>query len=595
MQVVELVQGTPEWLEHRKKFFNASDAPAMLAISPYKTRAAYIQERRTGIAPDVPIAVQARFDEGHRVEELARAWAEAEILGEELSPLVGVEGELSASFDGITFDGTIIFEHKLLNDSIRKALPVKGENSLEDLPEHYKAQMEQQLMVSGAKKCLFMASAWTQARKLIDERHGWYESNPAMRQRIVSGWQQMRQTLACEAELEEPAKIIKASAKSTKKQVNLPVPQVSFSGALTSTSNLAPFEERLGEFIRNIPNPPQTDDDFFTCAKAAKVLKDVEEALKQTLIDSLSRVEGVSELRDQITALITQARDMRLVCEKAVDGENHYRKTEKIKETKYEWESYISKLQEKLKRSGFTLTIDAPDFEGSIKRLSSARSVENKLEEVLLQAQCDADTIAKRVATNFKVLDEHSDLSFLFPDSHALAYQQTDDLQREIEQRISAYKQHINESGGVSSVSDCYADLMRPSTGKASATKTQSKRKRSESDKAGTTMVGLKYLKTMLYPLFLNKKHINHIYGVQQEDSLSRDAQWSVESTIKLINAIIARLMALRNKLENDPEWVKTVPPFPTQKERKEAKDRAKAKKGKSDGGMELLSLGDDE
>ena len=118
MKTHNLVQGSPEWHAHRSTHFNASDAPAMMGCSPYKTRTELLHELKTGIAPTVDAATQRRFDEGHRIEALARPLAE-EIIGEVLYPVVGSEGELSASFDGLTMDESIDFEHKSLNAELR--------------------------------------------------------------------------------------------------------------------------------------------------------------------------------------------------------------------------------------------------------------------------------------------------------------------------------------------------------------------------------------------------------------------------------------------------------------------------------------------
>ena len=101
----ELAQGSPEWHAHRAQHFNASDAPAMMGCSPYKTRAQLVRELATGVAAEVDAATQRRFDAGHRFEELARPLAE-QIIGEELYPCVGTDGKLSASFDGLTMDGS---------------------------------------------------------------------------------------------------------------------------------------------------------------------------------------------------------------------------------------------------------------------------------------------------------------------------------------------------------------------------------------------------------------------------------------------------------------------------------------------------------
>lgn len=98
---VSLVQGSQEWHEHRAKHFNASDAPAMMGNSKYKTREKLLKEIKTGITDDVDEYTQRRFDDGHRFEAFARSLAE-EIIGAELYPVIGVKGKLSASFDGAT-------------------------------------------------------------------------------------------------------------------------------------------------------------------------------------------------------------------------------------------------------------------------------------------------------------------------------------------------------------------------------------------------------------------------------------------------------------------------------------------------------------
>ena len=99
----DLIQGSPEWLAYRPSHDNASDAPAMMGCSSYKTRDQLIAELATGITPEVDPATQRLYDSGHRFEKLARPLAE-EIIGEDLYPCTGsVEGSrLSASFDGLT-------------------------------------------------------------------------------------------------------------------------------------------------------------------------------------------------------------------------------------------------------------------------------------------------------------------------------------------------------------------------------------------------------------------------------------------------------------------------------------------------------------
>lgn len=184
MEQHDFLQGSPEWHQHRATHFNASDAPAMLGISQYKTRNQLLHEMATGITPEIDAATQRRFDAGHRFEALARTMLAEPIIGKKLYPVIGSEGNLSASFDGLTADDSAAFEHKTLNNSLREAL------SAGEIPEQYRAQMEQQLMLSSAGRCLFMASSWNEADELIEEMHQWYEIDPAMRDRLLQGWTQ---------------------------------------------------------------------------------------------------------------------------------------------------------------------------------------------------------------------------------------------------------------------------------------------------------------------------------------------------------------------------------------------------------------------
>ena len=194
MKIYELIQGSPEWHAHRATHFNASDAPAMMGCSPYKTRTQLLHEMHTGLTPDVDAATQRRFDDGHRFEALARPRAE-EIIGEDLYPVVGSEGKLSASFDGLTADDATAFEHKTLNAELHKAFnsmttinpaPIAPKDHQNCLALMYRVQMEQQCMVSGATRVLFMASKWD-SDDLVEERHCWYTPDAELRAALVAG------------------------------------------------------------------------------------------------------------------------------------------------------------------------------------------------------------------------------------------------------------------------------------------------------------------------------------------------------------------------------------------------------------------------
>ena len=184
-----LVQGSPEWHAHRASHFNASDAAAMLGLSPYKTRDQLLAEKASGITPEVDAETQARFDRGHELEAQARPLAE-QIIGEELYPVTmsRVVGglKLSASIDGLTLGGEIAWEHKTLNNKLTMDLDAGM------VPDHIAAQCEQIMLVSGADRLLVHATHAEEGHY----RTLWIESSPHLRQRLIDGWKQFAADLA---------------------------------------------------------------------------------------------------------------------------------------------------------------------------------------------------------------------------------------------------------------------------------------------------------------------------------------------------------------------------------------------------------------
>ena len=70
-------QGGAEWHALRADKFTASEAPAMMGVSPYLTRAELLRQKKTGLAPEVDSATQGRFDAGHAAEVVSSRPAQA--------------------------------------------------------------------------------------------------------------------------------------------------------------------------------------------------------------------------------------------------------------------------------------------------------------------------------------------------------------------------------------------------------------------------------------------------------------------------------------------------------------------------------------
>lgn len=184
MKVHNVQQGTPEWLALRASHFTASEAPAMMGASRFQTRNDLLAMKKTGIVPDVTPQQQAAFDRGHATEELARPLVE-EDLGEELYPVVGTSGNLLASMDGATMLGDVLFEHKLWNEKVVTQIRAGA------LDPHYYWQLEQQLLVSGAEKVIFVCSDGTRGKFVSME----YTPVPGRREELIAGWAQFEQDL----------------------------------------------------------------------------------------------------------------------------------------------------------------------------------------------------------------------------------------------------------------------------------------------------------------------------------------------------------------------------------------------------------------
>ena len=73
-RIVDLIQGSPEWHQYRATHFNASDAAAMLGLSPHESRADLLRRMALGETTEVSPAQQRVFDRGHEYEATARPW-----------------------------------------------------------------------------------------------------------------------------------------------------------------------------------------------------------------------------------------------------------------------------------------------------------------------------------------------------------------------------------------------------------------------------------------------------------------------------------------------------------------------------------------
>ncbi|MGV1119194.1 hypothetical protein [Xanthomonas translucens] len=434
MKIIKLIQGTPEWHAHRAQHLNASEAPVMLGEFPAVTRSELLKVRATGVESEISWFLQQIFDDGHRFEALARPLAEA-IIGEDLYPCVGVQGKLSASFDGLTMLGDVNWEHKMLNAVLRVCM-VKGCTGA-DLPIYHQIQMEQQHMVSDAERTLFMASEWDEDGNLIEERHCWYTPNPELRARIVSGWEQFERDVCAYEDKPLPAPVVGRVPQT------LPSLNVQVTGMVTA-SNLAEFRGSALSVLSRINRDLQTDEDFADAEQTVKWCKGVEERLeatKQQILGQTADIDAVFRTMDEVA---TETRRVRLELDRLVKVEKENRRTKIVINGIQSVRAHYAEINATLDAHALAFPATVPATIGAaIKGKKSLLSMQDAVDTAAMQHKVAASQAAERVRACIHVLEmEMGDYAALFPDRVQLcAAKSPEDLRNLVTARIAEHKQ----------------------------------------------------------------------------------------------------------------------------------------------------------
>lgn len=427
MKIFEgLVQGSDQWLAVRAQHFCASDAPAVMGVSKYKTRGDFLREKATGHTPEVGPAKQALFNRGHAAEEAARPLVE-EDLDEELYPCVGaldVDGmAMLASFDGQTMTGDIIWECKLWNESLAASVRA-GE-----LEPHYWAQLEHSLLVSGADRAYFTTTDGTREKFAGT----WYEAVPERRAQLIAAWRQFAADLATYQHVE-----VLPAAVATE-QASLPAVIVRMGGALTVDSNLPDFAIALREYIGTIPKNPSTDVEFADCEAACKSLKKAEDALQAAEDNALAGMTDVEQMRRVVAELRALARATRLSAEKTVEARKISIRAEILQEHSQLLSDHLMKLNQRLGKN-YMPAVPA-DFPFVMKGKKTVQSLRDACSQELARAKIAANEVADRIQINLDYLRENAkDYAFLFADTASIVLKAGDDLAALVESRIMAHQ-----------------------------------------------------------------------------------------------------------------------------------------------------------
>lgn len=178
------IQGSQAWHDYRATRGNASETAALMRVSPFYPRTpAELFDVKTGRQA---VYENESMRRGSRLEDPARAYME-NVLECAFSPHVCERERLSASLDGVDFDGTTALELKV---------PMKGKASdtwahvlkHDAPPAHYWWQVQHQLLCSGAEKCVFAVCEADENEQIIDSIDCTVTADEKAQQEIVKAW-----------------------------------------------------------------------------------------------------------------------------------------------------------------------------------------------------------------------------------------------------------------------------------------------------------------------------------------------------------------------------------------------------------------------
>ena len=408
MQTHDIQQGSPEWHDFRSTHDGASEAPAALGKSKYQSRTDLLAQKKTGLFAEVSDDKQFLFNKGHAAEIGGRAMAE-KIVGEPFSPVVMslyIDGlSLSASLDGITFGDDIIFEHKLYSESLAHQIMTNT------LDEHYAIQLDQQLLVSGADKCLFMCSDGTDANMA----YCWYEPDQDKFVSLIAGWKQFH------ADLKNFTAQEYIPAPKADVQIELPALFVHAQGHITD-SNMKAYGEALTAKLAEVRAIALvTDQDFANAKAAAALFREQCEKLQITKEAMLSQTVSIGEAARMMDAWHEDLRQTALQLEKNVEREDLAKKRTMVSETALAYAAHIEALEADTRP--IQLNIKRTDFALTLKGKRNYASMQSALNDALAAGKIEADAVAKETRLRlawFK--DAAKGYEFLFPDLQQLVF-----------------------------------------------------------------------------------------------------------------------------------------------------------------------------
>lgn len=424
MRIINIEQGSPEWVDLRGKYDCASEAPVIMGASNKLSRRELVRMKATGARKEFSEWVQKNLlDRGHEIEALARPMMEQE-LGP-LYPVTCVDDELGklASLDGLDLGQVTVWENKMWNEELA-AMVRAG-----DLGAMWYWQLEHQLLVTGAERAVFSVTDGTPDRLEWME----YYPVPGRREELIAAWIQFNEDVRNYVHVEEAVQPVAKPIEA------LPALFVQIEGRVVS-SNLKAFELAATDFISRIISELKTDQDFADAAKAVTFCDDAEKRLRMVKQQALANTASIEELFATIDRIEERLRIKRLALNTLVEKRKRDLRGEILQEGVDALKAHIASLNARIGKP-FMPSVPA-DFAGAMKGKRSWSSMRDAVDGALASAKLQANAIADRIQINLQYLEANAgELRTLFADEGTLTQKAADDFRAVVDNRIHAHRQ----------------------------------------------------------------------------------------------------------------------------------------------------------
>lgn len=431
MKLLNLIQGSDEWLEARLNYLCASEAPVVMGESKFMSRTQLLDLKK-GWQKNPDSAFKKRlFEKGHIHEDQARVHTELETLEDYpatvgLLKVDGLDVEMLASFDGLenATPGALIWEHKDWNLTLAENV----RNSV--LEPLYYWQLEHQCIVNNSDKVLFTCSDGTTDNRVSMV----YESVPERREQLIKGWALFLEDLE-KHELEAKKEKVVAV-----KQENFPVIECRVEGSqvISNLGSYIPLIEQLSEEQMNLSL--ETDQDFANKDAFNKRVKNGRAELKEKAADILANFDSLKVFNDHVATADGILQKLQAHGEKQVKQAKEVKKQSIINDATKELNEHLKKLSDGI--NNVQVTVRELDFAAIMKGKRSYEKMEEAVKSELANIKLEANDIAATIRENLDSLAELAkDYKFLFNDYQDLITKDNGDLVNLIKMRISEHEQ----------------------------------------------------------------------------------------------------------------------------------------------------------